>query len=102
MVQKLKLHREANDEKKKIKDAIHRESDVRKYFQANVSCQLNFNNTEFSTTGASSKYLDEYHLEEERSLLGMGGYAEVRRGRHKKTGHMVALKIYDKYKLIDV
>ena len=29
----------------------------------------------------------------------MGGYAEVRRGRHKATGCPVAFKIYDKYKL---
>jgi hypothetical protein len=59
---------------------------VRKFFQANVACQLNFSNTEFSTPGSSSKNLDEYVLEEGKSLLGTGGYAEVRRGKHKKSG----------------
>jgi hypothetical protein len=32
----------------------------------------------------------------------VGGYAEVRLATHKKTGHKVAIKIYEKYKLIDV
>jgi serine/threonine protein kinase len=34
-------------------------------------------------------------------LLGAGGYAEVRLATHKKTGLQVAIKIYEKYKLID-
>jgi serine/threonine protein kinase len=46
--------------------------------------------------------LDEYQIEEDRSLLGVGGYAEVRRAKHRKTGQLVAIKIYEKYKLIDV
>lgn len=75
---------------------------MKKFFQSNISCQLVYANTEFSSPGASSKFLDEYSIDEENSLLGTGGYAEVRKGKHKKTGHPVALKIYDKYKLIDV
>lgn len=46
--------------------------------------------------------MDEYQIEEDRSLLGVGGYAEVRRAKHRKTGQLVAIKIYEKYKLIDV
>jgi len=72
-----------------------------KQFKQNVSCQLAFTNTEYSTPGASSKYLDEYEVEGESSLLGVGGYAEVRRAKHKKTGQLVAIKIYEKYKLHD-
>ena len=78
-----------------------RESEMRKFFQANINCHLHFTNTEYSTPGASSKYLHEYQLSEERSLLGAGGYAEVRRAQHQRTGHMVAMKIYEKYKLLD-
>jgi hypothetical protein len=62
---------------------------------------MQFANTEYSTPGANSKYLDEYHIEDEKSLLGVGGYAEVRRAKHKKTGQRVAIKIYEKYKLIE-
>ena len=61
---------------------------------------MQFTNTQFSTEGASSKYVDEYELED-KSLLGIGGYAEVRLATHKKTGHKVAIKIYDKHKLMD-
>lgn len=68
---------------------------------SNINCQLLFINTEFCTQGASSRYLDEYALEESNSLLGVGGYAEVRRARHKRTGHIVAMKIYEKYKFFD-
>lgn len=59
---------------------------MRKNFKQNVAHQMPFANTEFSTPGASSKYLDEYQIEDESSLLGTGGYAEVRRAKHKKTG----------------
>ena len=75
---------------------------MKKFFQANVVCQLNYTGTEFSTSGANSKYLEEYALEDQHSLLGTGGYAEVRKAIHKKSGYHVAFKIYDKYKLIDV
>ena len=77
---------------------------------------MQFAGTEFSTPGASSKYLDEYQFltvaslinsdqkktEGQLSLLGVGGYAEVRLATHKKAGYKVAIKIYEKYKLIDV
>ena len=33
--------------------------------------------------------------------MGSGGYAEVRLASHKPTGHKVAIKMYEKYKLID-
>ena len=39
---------------------------------------------------------------EEKKLLGSGGYAEVRLASHKLSGHKVAIKIYEKYKLIDL
>ena len=45
--------------------------------------------------------MDEYIIGE-KSLLGSGGYAEVRLATHKKTGHNVAIKIYEKYKFIDL
>jgi 5'-AMP-activated protein kinase catalytic alpha subunit len=32
-------------------------------------------------------------------LLGQGGFAIVREAVHVETGHRVAIKIYDKYKL---
>ena len=32
-------------------------------------------------------------------MLGQGAYAMVREATHKRTGHQVALKIYDKFKL---
>ena len=33
-------------------------------------------------------------------MLGQGAYAMVREAKHINTGHRVALKIYDKYKLV--
>lgn len=86
-----------NDAKKKEQ----REKEIKRCFLANAASQLQYAGTEFSTAGASSKYLEEYELEESGSLLGVGGYAEVRWGRHKATGCPVAFKIYDKYKLGD-
>ena len=74
---------------------------MHKNFRKNVACQLPFVNTEFSTPGASSRYLDEYQIEEDSSLLGTGGYAEVRRAKHKKTGQLVAIKIYEKFRLLE-
>jgi 5'-AMP-activated protein kinase, catalytic alpha subunit len=38
----------------------------------------------------------EYQL---GSLLGQGNYAQVKQAVHKATGHQVAIKIYDKFKL---
>ncbi|CDW91349.1 protein kinase domain containing protein [Stylonychia lemnae] len=85
---------------KKALQQQQRDNDIKKYFLANINSQLQFSNTEFSTPGSSSKFLEEYQLEE-KSLLGSGGYAEVRLATHKKTGLLVAIKIYEKYKLID-
>jgi MAP/microtubule affinity-regulating kinase len=34
-------------------------------------------------------------------LIGQGAYAVVKEATHKKTGKKVAIKIYDKYKLLD-
>lgn len=34
--------------------------------------------------------------------LGSGAYAIVKEAQHKATGELVAIKVYDKYKLIDV
>jgi serine/threonine protein kinase len=33
--------------------------------------------------------------------IGRGAYGSVRDGIHKPTGHKVAIKVYEKYKLID-
>jgi len=75
----------------------NRDEQIRKYFQA--STKVNYSNTEFSTPNASSKHLEEYEIEQS---LGSGGYAEVRMATHMPTGHKVAIKIYEKYKLIDL
>ncbi len=45
--------------------------------------------------------MEEYIIGD-KSLLGAGGYAEVRLATHKKSGHQVAIKIYEKYKFIDL
>jgi serine/threonine protein kinase len=42
--------------------------------------------------------MDEYNIMEN---LGSGGYASVRIALHKKSGFQVAVKIYEKFKLID-
>jgi serine/threonine protein kinase len=34
-------------------------------------------------------------------MLGQGAYAMVREAKHNVTGHLVAVKIYDKYKMIN-
>jgi serine/threonine protein kinase len=34
--------------------------------------------------------------------LGHGAYAVVKEGQHKPTGERVAVKIYDRYKLMDI
>jgi serine/threonine protein kinase len=48
-----------------------------------------------SNTGAS---LDDYIVGKQ---VGQGAYATVRFGLHKDTGRKVAIKIYEKYKLLD-
>lgn len=34
--------------------------------------------------------------------LGQGAYAVVKEGQHKNTGQMLAIKVYDKYKMVDI
>jgi 5'-AMP-activated protein kinase catalytic alpha subunit len=54
-----------------------------------------FGNTEF--TGALNyTSVSEYKF---GKLLGQGGFAIVREAVHIESGHKVAIKIYDKYKL---
>ena len=54
-------------------------------------------NYEFSTPWCSK--IEEYNL---GSLIGRGAYAEVKESFHKKSGEKVAIKQYDRYKLLDV
>lgn len=51
-----------------------------------------------NTFPACSNYtnLAEYQLQ---GFLGKGSYAQVRQAVHKQTGFVVAIKIYDKFKL---
>ena len=57
------------------------------------------------TTGAPSDYgaLNYTSISEYRfgKVLGQGAYAIVKEAQHKETGYNVAVKVYDKYKLID-
>ena len=77
-----------------------RDAEMRKHFQANLACPLNFQ--EYATSGSLSRHLQEYKIDEgDQSLLGVGGYAEVRKATHIISGHKVAIKIYQKYKVID-
>ena len=43
--------------------------------------------------------IEEYHLLQQ---IGKGAYAEVKEGIHKKSGEKVAIKQYDRYKLLDL
>lgn len=54
-------------------------------------------NCEFSTPACSS--IDDYSL---HHVIGKGAYAEVTESIHKKTGEKVAIKKYDRYKLLDL
>jgi len=35
-------------------------------------------------------------------MLGRGNFAIVMKAKHKKTGHFVAIKVYEKYKMLDL
>ena len=35
-------------------------------------------------------------------VLGQGAYAVVKEAQHRNSGFSIALKVYDKYKLVDV
>lgn len=52
---------------------------------------------EFATHGCSD--LSDYQLGKQ---IGSGAYAVVREAVHKPTGEKVAIKIYDRFKLMDV
>ena len=52
---------------------------------------------EFSTPGCSD--ILDYHMSRQ---IGHGAYAVVKEGVHKPTGEKVAIKMYDRYKLMDV
>ena len=41
--------------------------------------------------------IEDYKL---GKMLGQGGFAMVREAIHKATGHSVAMKVYDKYKML--
>jgi serine/threonine protein kinase len=56
---------------------------------------LGFGNVEFEGALNITK-IAEYKI---GKLLGQGGFAIVREAVHIETGHRVAIKIYDKYKL---
>ena len=56
-----------------------------------------FLNCEFSTPNCSQ--IEEYSL---GHLIGKGAYAEVKECIHKKSGERVAIKQYDRYKLLDL
>lgn len=42
--------------------------------------------------------IDDYNM---GKTLGQGAYAQVKQATHTDTGNTLAVKIYDKYKLID-
>ena len=54
-------------------------------------------NYEFSTPQCSK--IEDYQLGQ---IIGKGAYAEVKESIHKKTGEKVAIKQYDRYKLLDL
>ena len=54
-------------------------------------------NYEFSTPWCSK--IEDYSFGQ---LIGRGAYAEVKESVHKKTGEKVAIKQYDRFKLLDV
>jgi serine/threonine protein kinase len=75
-------------------DQMHLKRSKTKQLSSN-SLLMQFGNTEFD--GALNyTQLSEYKL---GKLLGQGGFAIVREAVHISTGHRVAIKIYDKYKL---
>lgn len=52
---------------------------------------------EFATSGCSD--INDYQLGKQ---IGSGAYAVVKEAIHKPTGERVAVKVYDRYKLLDV
>ena len=58
-----------------------------------------FENFEFSTPNCSS--VDDYNVIAGK-IIGRGAYAEVKECVRRKTGEKVAIKQYDRYKLLDL
>ena len=58
-------------------------------------------NSQFSTPGASSSHLQEYIIDDSQPL-GQGNFAIVFKGQHKVTKYSVAIKVYEKFKMLDV
>ena len=55
----------------------------------------------FTTPGASSVDLEEYAIDDAQ-MLGRGNFAIVLKAKHRKSGNWVAIKVYEKYKMLDV
>lgn len=53
---------------------------------------------QFCTEGSTSDNLDNYII---GKRIGQGAYAVVRLGLHKETNQKIALKIYEKFKLLE-
>ena len=53
---------------------------------------------EFCTTNATIENLDNYQI---GRRLGQGAYAVVRLGLHKALNQKIAVKIYEKFKLLE-
>jgi len=65
--------------------------------QTTLPSDQNVSNSEFGAFNFTS--IAEYRL---GKVLGQGAYAVVKEGVHKSLGSSLAVKIYDKYKLVDV
>lgn len=95
-----------NDEKRKeTKIQImkyrqkNRERDIRNFFMG-TSQGRDIENSQFSTPGASSAHLKEYQIDMSKPL-GQGNFAIVFKAFHKVTGFPVAIKVYEKFRLLD-
>lgn len=65
--------------------------------QTALPSDQNVSHSEFGAFNFTS--IAEYRL---GKVLGQGAYAVVKEGVHKSLGSSLAVKIYDKYKLVDV
>jgi predicted Ser/Thr protein kinase len=57
-------------------------------------------NSPFATPGASSSHLNEYKIDDSKPL-GKGNFAVVYKAQHRTTGFFVAIKVYEKFKMLD-
>lgn len=67
---------------------------------ANIKSPHGSEKSPFATPGASSLHLYEYDIDQAQRL-GRGSFAVVLQAKHKSTGHLVAIKVYEKFKLLD-